>query len=79
MEKHEEIKTKLDAVYKNSSSSMTTVRYWFNDFKRGRSSVFDEERPGCPADVVTGEIVKKVDHDMILADRQVNVVVNTQM
>ncbi|KAG5328140.1 SETMR methyltransferase, partial [Acromyrmex charruanus] len=63
----EEIKTKLDAVCGNSSPSMTTVRYWFNEFKRGRSSVFDEERPGRPADVVTEEIVEKV-HDMILAD-----------
>ncbi|KAG5341704.1 SETMR methyltransferase, partial [Acromyrmex heyeri] len=37
----EEIKTKLDAVYGNSSPSMTTIRYWFNEFKYGRSSVFD--------------------------------------
>ncbi|KAG5308148.1 SETMR methyltransferase, partial [Acromyrmex insinuator] len=40
--------------------SMTTVRYWFNEFKRDRSSVFDEERPGRPADVVIEEIVEKV-------------------
>ncbi|KAG5327768.1 SETMR methyltransferase, partial [Pseudoatta argentina] len=51
---------------------MTTVRYWFNEFKRGRSSVFDEERSGCPADVVTEEIIEK-DHDMILADRRTKV------
>ncbi|KAG5340509.1 SETMR methyltransferase, partial [Acromyrmex heyeri] len=47
----EEIKTKLDAVYGNSSPSMTTIRYWFNEFKRSRSSVFDEKRPSRPADV----------------------------
>ncbi|KAG5341710.1 SETMR methyltransferase, partial [Acromyrmex heyeri] len=69
---YEEIKTKLDAVNENSSPSMTTVRYWFNEFKRGRSSVFDEERPGRPADVVTEEIIEKV-HDMILADRRTKV------
>ena len=56
----EEIKTKLDAVYGNSSPSMTTVKYWFNEFKRGRSSVFDEEHPGRLADVVTEKI-----HDMV--------------
>ncbi|XP_011069286.1 PREDICTED: putative uncharacterized protein FLJ37770 [Acromyrmex echinatior] len=67
----EEIKTKLDA-YGNSSPSMTTVRYWFNEFKRGRSSVFDEKRPGRPADVVTEEIIEKV-HDMIFADRRTKV------
>ncbi|KYM94870.1 hypothetical protein ALC62_14465, partial [Cyphomyrmex costatus] len=38
------------------------------EFERGRSSVFNEERPGCSADVVTEEIVEKV-HDMILANR----------
>ncbi|KAG5346128.1 SETMR methyltransferase, partial [Acromyrmex charruanus] len=67
-----EIKTKLDAVYGNSSPSMTTVRYWFNEFKHGCSSVFDKERPGRPADVVIEEIVEKV-HDMILADRRTKV------
>ena len=51
---------------------MTTVRYWFNEFKRGCSSVFDEECPDRPADVVIEEIVEKV-HDMILADRRTKV------
>lgn len=31
----EKIKAKLDAVYGDSSPSMTTVRYWFNEFKHG--------------------------------------------
>ncbi|KAG5312842.1 GVQW3 protein, partial [Acromyrmex insinuator] len=46
----------------------------FKEFKRGRSSVSDEERSGRPADVVTEEIVEKV-HDtyMILADRRTKV------
>lgn len=68
----EEIKAKLDAVYGDPSPSMTTVRYWFNEFKRGRTSVFDEEHPGRTADVVTEEIIEKV-HDMILADRRTKV------
>lgn len=68
----EEIKAKLDAVYGDPSPSMTTVRYWFNEFKRGRTSVFDEERPGRPADVVTEEIIEKV-HDIILADHRTKV------
>lgn len=70
--KCDEIKAKLDAIYGDPSPSMTTVRYWFNEFKRGRTSIFDEERPGRPADVVTEEIVEKV-HDMILADRRLKV------
>ncbi|XP_025993999.1 uncharacterized protein LOC113004563 [Solenopsis invicta] len=51
---------------------MTNVRYLFNEFKRGRSSVFDEERPVRLANVVTKEIVEKV-YDMILADRRMKV------
>ncbi|KAG5327679.1 GVQW3 protein, partial [Pseudoatta argentina] len=65
----EEIKTKLDAVYGNSSPSMTTVKYWFNEFKRGRSSVF-EKRPVARHTWL--EIVEKV-YDMILADRRTKV------
>lgn len=68
----DEIKVKLDAVYGDPSPSMTTVRYWFNEFKRGRTTVFDEERPGRPSDVVTEEIVEKV-HDIIIADRRTKV------
>ena len=36
------IKERLDAVYGDSSPSMTTVKNWFNEFQRGRTSVFDE-------------------------------------
>jgi len=35
--KCEEIKAKLDAVYGDTSPSMTTVRYWFNEFLAKRS------------------------------------------
>jgi len=67
-----EIKVKLHAVYKDHASSMTTIRYWFNEFKRGRTSVFDEERLGCPIEVTTKDMVNKI-HDIVLADRQVKI------
>jgi len=44
----EEIKEKLHVVYKDNAPSMTTIRYWYNKFKCGRTSIFDEERPGHP-------------------------------
>ena len=66
----EEIRAKL--VYGDLSTSMTSVRYWFNKFKPGRTIVFDEERLGRPADVVAVETVQKV-HDMILANRRTKV------
>ncbi|GFS65810.1 mariner transposase [Nephila pilipes] len=68
----EEIKAKLDDVYGEPSPTMTTVRYWFNEFKRGRTSVFDDERSGRPADVVTEELIDKV-QDMFLTDRRTKV------
>ena len=48
---------------------MTTIRYWFNKFKRGRTTVFDEERPGPPTEVTTADMVKKI-QDIVLADRR---------
>ena len=31
-------------------SKLTTIRHWFREFKRGRTSILDEERPGRPND-----------------------------
>ena len=55
----EKIKVKLHAVYKNHAPSMTTIRYWFNEFKRGRVTVIEEERSGRPNEVTTEDMVKK--------------------
>ena len=68
----EEIKVKLHAVYKDHAPSMTTIRYWFNEFKRGRTSVFDEKRPARPIEVTTEDIIKK-NHDIVLADHRVKI------
>ena len=51
---------------------MTTIRYWYNKFKRGRTSIFDEERPGHPIKVTTEDMVNKI-HDIVLADRRVKI------
>ena len=68
----EEIKIKLHAVYKDDAPSMTTIRFWFNEFKRGRTSIFDEKRPGRPIEVTTEDMVNKI-HDIVLADRRVKI------
>lgn len=67
-----EIKNRLDTVYGDSSPSMATVKNWFNEFQRGRTSVFDEPRPGAPKTATTDENVKKV-LDLVLADRRLKV------
>ena len=56
----EEIKVNLHAVYKEQVPSMTTIIYWFNEFQRSRTFVFDEERPGRPIEVTTADMVKKI-------------------
>ena len=45
---HSKIKERLDAVYGDSSPSMVTIKNWFTEFQCGRTSVFDEPRPGAP-------------------------------
>ena len=71
-QKYEEIKVKLHAVYKHHVPSMTTIRYCFNEFKRGRTSVFDEERPGSAIEVTMEDMVKKI-HDIVLPYRRVKI------
>ena len=68
----EKTKVKLHAFYKDHAPSMTTIRYWFNEFKRGRTSVFDEQRSGRSIEVTTEDKVKKI-HDIVLADRLVKI------
>ena len=67
-----EINERLDAVYGDSSPSMATVKNWFNEFQRGRTSVFDEPRPGASKTATTKDNVTKI-HDLVLADRRLKV------
>jgi len=60
-----EIKERLDAVYGDSSPSMATVKNCYNEFQRGRTSVFDEPRPGAPKTATTEDNVTKI-HDLLL-------------
>ncbi|KAL7632954.1 UNVERIFIED_CONTAM: hypothetical protein RMT77_016664 [Armadillidium vulgare] len=69
---HSEIKESLDAVYSDSSPSMATVKNWFNEFQRGRTSIFDELRPGAPKTATTEDNVTKI-LDLLLADRRLKV------
>jgi len=67
-----EIKECLNAVYGDSSPSMATVKNWFNEFQRGRTSVFDEPRPGATKTTTTKDNVTKI-HDLVLADRRLKI------
>jgi len=62
----------LDAVYGDSSPSMATVKNWFNEFHRVRTSVFNEPRPGAPKTATTEDNVTKI-HYLVLADRRLKI------
>jgi len=53
-----EIKEKMDAVYKDFSASLTTIRYWFHEFKRGHTSFSGEEPSGRPIEIITEEMIE---------------------
>jgi len=46
---------------------MATIKNWFSEFQRGRTSVFYEPRPGAPKTATTEDNVTKI-HDLVLAD-----------
>lgn len=64
-----DIYEELKDVLGECAFSYATVKNWVAEFKRGRTSVQDEARPGPPKIVTTPEMVSKV-HDMVLADRR---------
>ena len=51
---------------------MATIKNWFNEFQRGRTSVFDEPLPGTPKTATTEDKMKQI-HDLVLADRLMKV------
>ena len=55
------------SMYGDASPSMATVKNLFNEFQRGRTSVFDEPLPGAPKTVTKKDNVKKI-HDLVFAD-----------
>jgi transposase len=67
-----EIHSKLIKVYGDSSPSFSTIKKWAAKFKRGRTSLENDPRKGCPKSATTPEIIEQV-HDMILDDRRLKV------
>ena len=49
-----------------------TVKNWFNEFQRGRKSIFDGPRPGAQKTAATEDNMKKI-YDLILADHRLKV------
>ena len=70
--KAKEIHRHMADVYVDSSPKYSTAAKWSADFKRGRDSVEDGPRPGCPADVISQEMIDRVER-LVLNNRRIKV------
>ena len=68
----EEIHKELVASFGTSAKSVRTIRRWIIDFRRGRTSIEDEHRPGAPRLVRTIENINVV-KNLLEADRRLTV------
>ena len=64
-----EIHGKLADIYGSSAPSYAQDKFWVGEFKRGRTSLEDEARSGCPLDAMDEEMCKKV-RDLVYSDRR---------
>ena len=58
----EEVHREMRPVYGDNCFSQKTVFNWIQEFNKGRQSIRDWERPGCPAEVSTEATVQRVEH-----------------
>lgn len=63
-----QIKDELDPVYGDFVSSFTTVTFWVAEFKRGRTSLGDDEQSGSPKTPTTNDNIAKV-HEIVLCPK----------
>lgn len=56
----------LTKVYEDYAPSLLTIKFWTPEYRRGRTSLFDEDRPKIPNKVNTSEMFKKI-QDTIIA------------
>ena len=59
--KPKEIHWHMADVYGDSSPKYSTVAKWSAEFKRGRDSLEHDPRPGRPADVISQEMIDRVE------------------
>lgn len=64
-----EAKEWLDTHYPDSTPGKSTIKDWYNQFKRGRTDTEDAERSGRPNTAVNEENVIKV-RKIVISDRK---------
>ena len=68
--KTKEIHRRTADVYGDSSPKYSTVAEWSAEFKRGRDSLEDDPRPDRPADVISQEMIDRVER-LVLNNRRI--------
>jgi histone-lysine N-methyltransferase SETMAR len=61
----------LQDVYKNQCPSRSTIYNWIGEFKRGRQSVFDEEREGRPCEI--SDEKRELCQKIVLSERRISI------
>lgn len=56
----------------DSAPSLLTIKYWIGEFKRSRTSIFDEKCPGHPNEDSSSKMIEKI-HVIVINDREVKV------
>lgn len=59
-----EIRDDMVNVLGDDAPSYTQVKFWVGEFKRGRTSIFDEQHSGRPKTATTDENIEKI-RDMV--------------
>ena len=70
--KIKEIHRRMADVYGDSSPKYSTVAKWSAEFKHGRDSLEDYPRPGRPADVISQEMIDRIER-LVLNNRRIKV------
>ena len=70
--KAKEIHRRIADVYGESRPKYSTVAKWSAEFKRGRNSLEDDPRPGRSADVISQEMIDRVER-LVLNNRRIKV------
>ena len=67
-----QIKTELEKVHGDTASTLKTVHFWINEFKRGRMSTKDETGPGRPVEVTAPKMIAEI-HRIVMEDHGIKV------
>jgi len=68
-EEPQKVHERLVSAYKDDAPSRTTVFFWERQFRLGRKSLEDDERPGRPRTSTSDELSGKVER-LVMSDRR---------